>query len=77
LAGFSLIPGNRRRVGDTLTELLCREAAFGFEARQGDPPDQPATLEDQLRWLRDAGFDTIDCHWKWLEIALVGGRRPT
>jgi hypothetical protein len=24
-----------------------------------------------MRWLRDAGFDEVDCHFKWLELALI------
>jgi tRNA (cmo5U34)-methyltransferase len=52
------------------------QAAFGFDGRQQDPSDQPARLEDQLSWLREAGFDNVDCFWKWLELSLVGGTRP-
>src|SRR5262249_42542879 len=52
------------------------QAASGFDDRQRAPPDQPARLEDQLDWLREAGFGDVDCHWKWLELALVGGKRP-
>jgi tRNA (cmo5U34)-methyltransferase len=51
------------------------QAAFGFDARQQDPSDQPARLEDQLGWLREAGFSDVDCHWKWLELSLVGGTK--
>ncbi len=51
------------------------QAAFGFDSRQQDPSDQPARLEDELLWLREAGFADVDCHWKWLELALVGGTR--
>jgi tRNA (cmo5U34)-methyltransferase len=52
------------------------QAAFGFDAREQDPSDQPARLEDQLSWLREAGFDHVDCFWKWLELTLVGGAKP-
>jgi tRNA (cmo5U34)-methyltransferase len=52
------------------------QAAFGFDSRQQDPSDQPARLEDQLGWLREAGFGDVDCHWKWLELSLVGGTKP-
>jgi hypothetical protein len=52
------------------------QRAFGLDARGGDPSDQPATLADQLAWLQEAGFEQVDCFWKWMELSLVGGRRP-
>jgi tRNA (cmo5U34)-methyltransferase len=52
------------------------QRAFGFEEREADPSDQLAPLEDQLDWLREAGFDSVDCHWKWLALALFGGVWP-
>lgn len=51
------------------------QAAFGFDGRQQDPSDQPASLEDQLSWLRTVGFGNVDCFWKWLELSLVGGTK--
>jgi tRNA (cmo5U34)-methyltransferase len=38
---------------------------------QDDPTDRLADLSDQIGWLRDSGFDEVDCHFKWLEIALI------
>lgn len=35
-----------------------------------DPSDQLAGLEEQLGWLREAGFARIDCRFKWMELAL-------
>lgn len=35
-----------------------------------DPSDLLAGLEEQLRWLRDAGFSQVDCRFKWLELTL-------
>ena len=32
-----------------------------------------ATLQRHLEWLHAAGFSTVDCFWKRLELALVGG----
>ncbi|HEU0249626.1 MAG TPA: class I SAM-dependent methyltransferase [Solirubrobacteraceae bacterium] len=37
---------------------------------QDDPSDRLAGLEEQLQWLRDAGFSQVDCRFKWLELAL-------
>lgn len=52
------------------------QAAFGFGPDDQDTSDQPAPLDDQLRWLEDAGFRHVDCFWKWLELALMAGTRP-
>jgi SAM-dependent methyltransferase len=60
---------------DELHEMSQR--AFGFDIRRQDPSDQLAPLGDQLEWLGDAGFDQVDCHWKWLELALFGGVRSS
>lgn len=52
------------------------QAAFGFGAEDEHPSDQPAPLHAQLTWLEDAGFTNVDCHWKWLELAVLGGEKP-
>jgi tRNA (cmo5U34)-methyltransferase len=41
-----------------------------------DDDDRPDTVEDQLRWLRDAGFEQVEVHFKWAEAAIYGGMRP-
>jgi tRNA (cmo5U34)-methyltransferase len=38
--------------------------------------DKPAKLDDQLEWLREAGFADVDCYYKYLMFAVYGGRRP-
>jgi SAM-dependent methyltransferase len=38
---------------------------------EDDPTDRLADLAAQLQWLRDAGFAEVDCHFKWLELALM------
>jgi tRNA (cmo5U34)-methyltransferase len=34
-------------------------------------------VEVQVGWLREAGFEHADCYFKWLELAVFGGVRPT
>jgi tRNA (cmo5U34)-methyltransferase len=48
------------------------------EARHWLPADVVVpTLEDHLRWLRDAGFAEVDCVWKhFSEVFLCGFRSP-
>lgn len=36
-----------------------------------DPSDRLADLSEQMGWLREVGFAEVDCHFKWLELALV------
>jgi tRNA (cmo5U34)-methyltransferase len=38
---------------------------------EDDPGDRLADLGAQIEWFRDAGFGEVDCHFKWLELALV------
>jgi SAM-dependent methyltransferase len=53
------------------------QAALGFGPDDQHPSDQPARLEDQLLWLREVGFDHVDCFWKWLELAVLAGAKPS
>ena len=51
--------------------------AVGVAADKEDPSNRLAPVEIQLEWLRVIGFDDVDCYWKWLELALIAGVKPT
>lgn len=38
--------------------------------------DIPASVENQLEWLIDAGFVDVGCHWRYLNFAVFGGEKP-
>jgi tRNA (cmo5U34)-methyltransferase len=50
-------------------------AALGME--EDDPSNQLVMVEEQAEWLREIGFADVDCMWKWRELALLHGRKPT
>ena len=51
-------------------------AAIGEPLEHEDPSDRLLDVETQLRWLRELGFDDVDCYWKWLEMAVLIAVKP-
>jgi tRNA (cmo5U34)-methyltransferase len=51
-------------------------AAIGERVENEDPSDRTLDVETQLGWLRELGFEDVDCYWKWLEMALLIGVGP-
>ncbi len=51
-------------------------AAIGYTPEEDDPSNQLLDVETQLQWLRDLGYQDVDCYWKWLEMALLIGYKP-
>jgi len=59
---------------DTLHESFLEK--LGIRPEEEDPSNQLLEVETQLRWMRRIGFIDVDCYWKWLELALLGGKKP-
>jgi tRNA (cmo5U34)-methyltransferase len=62
-------------IGSTLRRRFLR--AMGRNPDFEDPSDRPFDMQTQLLWLREIGFSDVDCYWKWLELALLGGLKPS
>ena len=47
--------------------------AMGMTLADEDRSNQLLDVETQVAWLREIGFEQVDCFWKWRELALFGG----
>ena len=89
--GKSLVPGgvflNRDVVLGATPALTERYEALWkkYALEQGEVDDAwfrryrdedlPASVEDQLAWLAEAGFAEVACHWRYLNFAIFGGTK--
>jgi tRNA (cmo5U34)-methyltransferase len=46
---------------------------IGWTPQMEDPSNKLLDVYTQLQWLREIGFEDVDCNWKWLELALLVG----
>ena len=50
--------------------------SIGQTPAEDDPSNKLAPVDAQLGWLREIGFEQVDCFYKWREIALLAGGKP-
>jgi SAM-dependent methyltransferase len=60
---------------DSLHEEFLR--AIGKTPAEDDPSNKLVPVPDHLRWLDEIGYRDAECHWKWRELALVAGVKPS
>jgi len=58
------------------TERLHTEFLQLISSPEEDPSNKLLDVETQLGWLREIGFEEVECFWKWRELALLSGRKP-
>jgi SAM-dependent methyltransferase len=78
----SLSPGgifyNLEHVMPATAELHARFLRrLGCTPADEDPSNKLLPVDTQVQWLREIGFENVDCHWKWMELALFGGMKPS
>ncbi len=57
--------------------LSRQEVAEQFVHRPDKQANILASVEAQCQWLREIGFERVDCYFKFLELAVFGGIRPS
>jgi tRNA (cmo5U34)-methyltransferase len=54
-------------------EQIQAEIHEQFRLAGGRHHSHIAPLSDQLTWLTEAGFESVDCYWRYLDLAIFGG----
>ena len=52
------------------------EAELERDLFADDEDDRPDSTEDQVCWLREAGFEQVEVNFKWAEAAIFGAVKP-
>lgn len=63
---------DQRRGGTRTREDVARE----WYHRPDKSENILAPVDLQCQWLREIGFQDVDCFFKLLELALFGGKKP-
>jgi cyclopropane fatty-acyl-phospholipid synthase-like methyltransferase len=66
----------RQKRGTSRTlEQIQAEMHEQLRLAGGRHHSQIAPLIDQLGWLAEAGFVSVDCYWRYLDLAIFGGAK--
>ena len=53
------------------------QVAAAYHSREDKQANILAPVESQCEWLREIGFDDVDCYFRIFELAVFGGRAAT
>ena len=53
-----------------------KQVAEEYHSREDKAANRLTSVDHQCRWLRQIGFQDVDCYFKAFELAVFGGRRP-
>lgn len=59
-----------------MRQSISEEEIEGNWLPKYEAEDHPAKLGDQLGWLSEAGFHSVDVIWKLFNFAVYGGIKP-
>jgi tRNA (cmo5U34)-methyltransferase len=68
----ALAPGGRFVLGDVIVPADTADAVIPLS----EGFDHPSPLDDQLRWLGDAGFAVVRVVWAHRDLAVVVAEAP-
>ena len=69
----SLFEHQRSQGHETTREQIAEEYVHAPDREE----DILASIEEQCAWLRELGFEDVDCYFKLFELAVIGGRRSS
>ena len=52
------------------------QIAAAYQSRDDKAANSLSSTESQCHWLRQIGFQDVDCYFKAFELAVFGGRKP-
>ena len=66
----------RLRAANHAAPVQDTAAYTAYRQHAGPAGGSSTQLQNYLRWLRQAGFTSVDCVWKHFALAVVYGERP-
>ena len=56
---------------------MGKEGEHRWQVHKNNKEDKPSTLEDQIVWLNQAGFDKIEIINKWFNFYVFYGEKQS